>query len=332
MSLICDQLKHHKFIASEQRNAYKFKKENIEDDELMVLMDFKENIKLGRGPIEIGNDFYCKKQCSVLGFAVVYKDQVTKQPCLEYIDFFSDILSHDALFVSGCIKKILNKFLFNNSMGQSKIRKVHFWNDTGRHFQCAELAHFLLNFVPFEFNVQVTSNFFGEHHGKSILDGHFGLLSRLIKDIEKEQYLGSIQNLIGSLKGRINEINRQVTKIRASFFIYEREERNKYLYLLNIKNLCDYNFFESVFSDNKIRIRSKFRTNSGEYIENLKTTIKKVEDQRKTKRASTFKEVRVQKTSSGWDATNIFGENITRRYKRQSQFVNSVLNPSLDPR
>ena len=64
----------------------------------------------------------------------------------------------------------------------------------------------------------------------------------------------------------------------------------------------------------------------------MKTTIKKVEDKRKTKRARTFTEVRVQKTSSGWDATNIFGGNITRRYKRQSQFVNSVLNPSLDPR
>ena len=224
MSLICDQLKHHKFIASEQRNAYKFKKENIEDDELMVLMDFKENIKLGGGPIEIGNDFYCKKQCSVLGFAVVYKDQVTKQPCLEYIDFFSDILSHDALFVSGCIKKILNKFLFNNSMGHLKIRKVHFWNDTGRHFQCGELAHFLLKIVPFSFNVQVSWNFFGEHHGKNILDGHFGLLSITIKNIERRKYIRTIQDMIVFLQEEFSEINSvRINKgVKVFFHIYER--------------------------------------------------------------------------------------------------------------
>jgi hypothetical protein len=306
--------------------------ENIQDDELMILMDFKENIKLGGGPVEIGNDMYCRRQCSVLGFAIVYKDQVTKLPCLEYIDFFSDILSHDALFVSGCIKNILNTFLYNNFMGQSNIKKVHFWNDTGRHFQCAELAHFLLTFVPFEYNIQVTWNFFGEHHGKSIIDGHFGLLSRLIQDIEKTQYVDSIDKLIYCLKGKVHQINRQVIKLRASFFIYEREEREKFINLLNIKNLCDYKFFESFVSHNKIRIRSKFRTNSEQYFENLKTTIKKVEDNRKTKRGSTSTEVREQKNSSGWNTENIFGENITRRYKRQSQCINSVFGSSLDTR
>ena len=139
MTKIVDQLRSHQFYASEQRKAFNAKKQNIGEDEILILMDFKENIKLGGGPIEIGNDFYTRQQCSVLGMAIVYRDQVTKQPRLEYLDFFSDILSHDALFASDCINKVLHLFLFQKLLGQSKITKVHFWNDTGRHFQCGSI-------------------------------------------------------------------------------------------------------------------------------------------------------------------------------------------------
>ena len=168
-------------------------------------MDFKENIKLGGGPIEYGNEFYTRQQCSVFGAAVVFRDSVSKQPRTEYVDFFSDILSHDALFVTGCLNRILLTYLLNKT-GQSKIKKVHFWNDTGRHFQCGELAFFLLNYVPIEFDIKVTWNFFGEHHGKSIVDGHFGLLSRIIKDIEKKVRIDSITTLIRCLRRRFSEL------------------------------------------------------------------------------------------------------------------------------
>ena len=213
MSEIAENFKQHKFYASEQRDAFNHKKANIAEDELLVLMDFKENIRLGGGPIEIGNDFYTRQQCSVLGIAVVFRDQVTKQPHLEYIDFFSDILSHDALFASDCLDKVLSFHL--KLRGQSTIKKVDFWNDTGRHFQCGELAHFLLKIVPFKFNVQVSWNFFGEHHGKSIIDGHFGLLSRLIKDIEKDNYTRTIEDLIRLLQIRVGADDYSVIRLIA---------------------------------------------------------------------------------------------------------------------
>ena len=108
----------------------------------MVIVDFKENIRLGGGPVECGKDYFTRQQCSVLGMAVVYQDQVSKQPCVEYIDYFSDILSHDALFVTGCINGVLHNFI-NLKYRNLSLKKVHFWNDTGRHFQCGELAHYL---------------------------------------------------------------------------------------------------------------------------------------------------------------------------------------------
>jgi hypothetical protein len=291
--VIANQLRIHQFIAEKQRESHNNLLENISENELMVVMDFKENIRLGEGPVELGRDFYTKQQCSVLGFAVVFCDQVSKQPIIEYIDFFSDILSHDALFASSCLRVVLKKYLENNNnMGQSKITKVHFWNDTGRHFQCAELAHFLLNKVSFEFGVQVTWNFFGEHHGKNIVDGHFSILSQWIKDLAKFNFLDSMETLIRLLKDRV-EVSQMVSSNQGTnifFEVYERVEREKKINILNIKKFTDNFFYESVFSNNRFLIKAKIFTSSEHFTENLEIRSKTIEDKRKTKRGSDFTE------------------------------------------
>ena len=111
LSEIAENFKQHKIFASEQREAFNREKANIAEDEILVVMDFKENIRLGGGPIETGNDFYTRQQCSVFGIGVVFCDQVSKQRRLDYIDFFSDISSHDALFAKDCINKVLNFYI-----------------------------------------------------------------------------------------------------------------------------------------------------------------------------------------------------------------------------
>ena len=112
----------------------------------MIVLDFKENIRLGDGPVETGQNYFTRQQCSVLGVAVVYWNQVKKQPSVEYVDYFSDILSHDALFVSNCVGNVLDNFI-KYKYRNLNIKKVHFWNDTGRHFQCGEFAHYLLKIL-----------------------------------------------------------------------------------------------------------------------------------------------------------------------------------------
>ena len=53
-------------------------------------MDFKENIKIGGGPIEITYDYYHKQYISVLGTCIIYKDE-NGNTKTKYIDFFSEI-------------------------------------------------------------------------------------------------------------------------------------------------------------------------------------------------------------------------------------------------
>ena len=113
--------------------------------------------------------------------------------------FSPAILSHDALFVLNCLSNALDNFIKFKYQNSNR-KKVHSCNDTGRHFQCGKLAHYLLNIVPVEYNIQVTWNSFGEYHGKSIVDGHFGLLSRILKHIENWDQVRTIDDLIFLLR------------------------------------------------------------------------------------------------------------------------------------
>ena len=83
-----NQFEAHKKIDDDQRGSYNQKRAEIQPDELMIVLDFKENIRLGGGSVESGQDYFTRQQCSVLGMAVVYWNQVKKQPSVEYVDFF----------------------------------------------------------------------------------------------------------------------------------------------------------------------------------------------------------------------------------------------------
>ena len=66
---------HHQKIINHQKNQFNFSKENLEKGECILIMDFKENMKLGCGPDETKMDFFQKKQISVLGISMIYKKE-----------------------------------------------------------------------------------------------------------------------------------------------------------------------------------------------------------------------------------------------------------------
>ena len=76
-------------------------------------MDFKENIKIGGGPIEITYDYYHKQYISVLGTCIIYKDE-NGNTKTKYIDFFSEILNHDSKYTSDCLYSLLKLNKYKN--------------------------------------------------------------------------------------------------------------------------------------------------------------------------------------------------------------------------
>ena len=65
-------IRDHKQVNENQRLQYEFECESLNDYLCVIVMDYKENISLGRGPIETKHDFFRRLQISVLGFAVIY--------------------------------------------------------------------------------------------------------------------------------------------------------------------------------------------------------------------------------------------------------------------
>ena len=92
----------HLYFKTNQHQLYQNSINYITTTSCVIVMDFKENFKIGGGPIETGRNFYEKTQISLLGFAIFYKDN-NGIIQTQYFDFFSKILTHDSLFVIDCI-------------------------------------------------------------------------------------------------------------------------------------------------------------------------------------------------------------------------------------
>ena len=207
----------------------------------VMILDFKENIRLGGGPRETNKVFYQKKQCSVLGFHLVHKSAdgaVHKK----YIDFFSSILSHDSLFAKDCLRDLVTEPSF------PRLSSLSIWTDCGPHFRSFEFAHAVLRELPEKLSIPVQWNLFGECHGKSLVDGHFGLLSRWLSEGEKTRQVKDMRGCIEMMQEmlqRSNSLKSDATKLFIDFRIYNRAERPATMMQLRLPCFMDHHCLTS---------------------------------------------------------------------------------------
>ena len=95
--------KAHKYVVSSQHQSYKEQQDYLKPGEVLVVLDFKENLQVGSGPIEVGNDYYTKTQVSCLGFAVC----IGGNTATHYFDCISFSLSPDGLFVRESLDQVI---------------------------------------------------------------------------------------------------------------------------------------------------------------------------------------------------------------------------------
>ena len=174
-------------------------------------MDFKENFKIGGGPVETSQIFYNKSQVSCLGFCLIYREGNNIKR--KYINVLSKIITHDSYFVIKCLELFLKKYLSNYNT-------VHFWSDNAGHFRSSELMNYILLELPKK-NLSTSMNFFVEYHGKSDIDGHFGALQKAFKFYEGKRDILSLEELMWCLKDNFTKVNTDV-----QFEIYEDPGRS----------------------------------------------------------------------------------------------------------
>ena len=164
-------------------------------------MDFKENFKIGGGPIETSQIFYNKSQVSCLGFCLIYKED--NQIKRKYYNYLSKIITHDSYFVIKCLESFQLKYL-------SGYNKVNFQSDNAGHFRSAELMNYILLELPKK-RLETTMNFFVEYHGKSDIDGHFGHLQKAFKAYERLRNILSLEELLWCFNEYFNKVDTNVT-------------------------------------------------------------------------------------------------------------------------
>lgn len=138
--------------------------------------NLKKTLKLVMVVLRQIASFMKKTHISLLVFAAIFKEN--NKIRYEYHKFLSEILSHDSLFVGQCLIKLLKNNKFR------RIRNLKVWTDNGNHFRSYEFLHYLFKEAPKSIKGVIKFKIFVECHGKSIVDGHFGVLSRLFKQKE----------------------------------------------------------------------------------------------------------------------------------------------------
>lgn len=157
------------------------------------------------------------------------------------------------------------------------------WADTGPHFRCAEMIHYLFSEL-LQQNKYVSLNFFCEKHGKNTRDQHFALVSNWIKResfvkrlcnssdivnaIHKQQLISNNNN-----KKLYNDSRKASTKtpprpiaITKAFVIPDHLTNIAEKNYRTIDSLCSY---YNIFNDNNIDLKTRFMSDN-EYYEILK--------------------------------------------------------------
>ena len=176
ISLLIEKLQAlttHSFIATSQAKYLKKVKEELREEEVIVLGDFAENYKfIIQDEIQ---GFHWNKQSCTLHPIVIYhiKDNKLTERSLCFI---SDDLNHDTGFVHEVMKRSAD---FIKKEICPKVSKVHYFSDG-----CARQYENCKNFINLclhekDFGIECNWSFFATSHGKSPCDGVGGTLKRL---------------------------------------------------------------------------------------------------------------------------------------------------------
>ncbi|PVU96561.1 hypothetical protein BB560_005800, partial [Smittium megazygosporum] len=198
LRIATEEFEVHKRIALEQRKNFKNQIAGLSGKSLIIIADFKKKFKISGGKIETTRDFYQKSQISDLCFCVVSKsgDRIQRR----YYNYLSENLSHDSLYIINCLKDLLYRSEFQ------EFEEVNLWSDSGPHFKNTDYLYLVCLELPQIFSSKKFKlNYFMENHGKSDVDGRFGVLSRWFKEIERKMYLPSIGDLIFAFREKAQQ-------------------------------------------------------------------------------------------------------------------------------
>ena len=149
--------------------------ENGTGEVVVVQYDFRSLLELHpmRGD---SYDYYHYQKMNVLGMAA----HVSGRKGPTFVDVISPDLRRDSE-AAGAALAAGATYILDNLACRSKMKRLIYWADCGRHFRNRYIAYELLanNFVSIPI---AELRFVGENHGKSVVDGHFNWIGTVVKN------------------------------------------------------------------------------------------------------------------------------------------------------
>ena len=175
------QLTSHSFIAKSQAQYLKNRKNAIQFDRAIVLVDFSENYSFVVKD-EVQGYHWNRNQCTLHPAVVYAKDQNNQSSKAHSFCFMSEDLIHDIGFVYA-LQQILTNYIKEKF---PSIKFLKYFSD-GCSGQYKNFKNFLnLTHYYQDFNFKASWSFFATSHGKSACDG-IGKMIKKKSDTSKSQ-------------------------------------------------------------------------------------------------------------------------------------------------
>ena len=289
------------------RAEFNRQKAELQVGDAIIVMDFKENMKLGKAQQETARNFYDTPNRSIFTIAVYKRigksNDIKKDIQIQYFTFISECLTHDSTFVLDCMNTLFeSQDWINLNVGTKSV--INLWMDNApQHFRTFE---FINGFYEFSKGIFSTNkfmlNYFGEYHGKCVCDSHFSLLSRYYRDYSMSDTFKdpvyTTQDFISLLKYAVNQSNlstawlnehRKSTTspyplLQVQFFEYKRTHEESKLHQLIAPNFTSfYHFFVRNTPSENVLIAKQHPKYNKEHVYQIKTKKTKLPTPKKIK-------------------------------------------------
>ena len=225
------ELEHHRSVAARQKKAFTKEVNATRTQQkkgcgtCVMVLDFKENIRTGHSPVETDERYYNMSSVTCVG-VVVYIGGLQIS-----VDLLSNVMNHTSDVSLLVLEKVVEMLASDNLTSEkfAKISSLSVWSDCGPHFRSSVFIGSTLHKVGKERNLTTTNNYFGEKHGKSVVDSHFQKVSAYLSFYSKTEPILTVEDVQKGLvetQERVNQcrLARNQPSLNAWVEVYTKED------------------------------------------------------------------------------------------------------------
>lgn len=263
-----DQLQHlipHHFIANQQSDFFKNKKENLQPNEMLIICDFAENFSfIVQDAIQ--SFHWSNDQCTIHPFCLYYRDEENNVKNQSII-VIAESLKHDVVAVHLMQRKLID---FIQTEYAAVENLIFFSDGAASQYKNRKNFHNICQFKS-QYNYNVEWHFFATSHGKSACDAIGGSFKREAARTSLrrigENLITSAEQLFEWAHTRPNSKTKFIFCTNAEYEEESRLLRNRYNNVKTIQGTQSHHSFKPI-SNRLIEVR-RYSADQNNHVVNL---------------------------------------------------------------